>query len=154
MGITSKTRGKHLVGDQDNLQRPDSVLRRRATTLTAAQIKALYTTPQVLVPAPGSGKCNVVVEIFAKHNFTTTAFAGSNNLEFRYTSSSGAKVSADINASFLLATANALRSVKGVTTELTPVENAPIVADVPTADPTQGLGSVTVQVYYRTITIG
>lgn len=153
MGITSKVRGKVISGDQDLLSRPDVVIRRRATTLTAAQVKALNTTPQSLVPAPGTGKANVVLQIFAKNTFLTTAFAGSNNLEFRYTSSNGAKVSADIDAAFMLATATAYRSVTGVTTELTPVVNAPIVIDVPTADPTQGLGSLTVQVFYRTITV-
>lgn len=164
MGIAAKIRGKAVYGyvqalsgmQSGNAVLPtynDCVIKRSETTLTAAQLKALNTTPISIVDAPGSGKANVVVEIFATHTFLTTSFAGSNNLEFRYTTSNGSKVTADINASFLLATATAYRSVKGVVTELTPVANAPICAFVPTADPTQGLGSVKVQVYYRTITV-
>jgi hypothetical protein len=95
----------------------------------------------------------VPVQIFAKHTFLTTHFTGSNDLEFRFTSSNGAKVSADIDSAFLLATATAYRSVSGIVTELTPVVNAPIVVDVPTANPAQGLGSITFQVFYRTITV-
>jgi hypothetical protein len=153
MGVISKIRGKQIVGAQDLLSEADRVIRRAATTLTAAQVKALNTTPRSLVTAPGAGKANVVLQIFAKHTFLTTSFAGSNNLEFRYTSSNGAKVSADIDAAFLLGTATGYRSVTGVTTELTPVVNAPIVIDTPSADLTQGLGSLTVQVFYRTITV-
>jgi hypothetical protein len=153
MGITDKQRGKKIFGAQDMLSQADLLVRKATKTLTTAQVKALYTTPIALVAAPGAGKANVVVEIFAKHTFLTTSFAGSNNLEFRYTSSNGAKVSADIDAAFLLGTATGYRSVKGVVTELTPVVNAPISINVPSADPTQGLGSLTVQVFYRTITV-
>lgn len=153
MGITEKQRGQIVRGNAALPTSDDQVTHRTVTTLTAAQIKALKTTPLAIVAAPGAGKANVIVEIFAAHNFLTTSFAGSNNLEFRYTSSNGAKATADIDANFLLATANAYRSVKGVVTELTPVVNAPIVANVPTADPTQGLGSVTVKAFYRTITV-
>ena len=153
MGIVTKVRGKQIIGDQDILSRPDVVIRRRATTLTATQVKALNTTPQSVVPAPGAGKVNVVLEIFAKHTFLTTAFTGSNNLEFRYTSSNGAKAANDIDAAFLLQTATSYRTTRGVETDAVPVVNAPIVVDVPTADPAQGLGSVTVQVFYRTLTV-
>jgi hypothetical protein len=153
MGITDKQRGKKVFGAQDLLSQADLVLRKATKTLTAAEVKALYTTPQVLVAAPGAGKANVPVQIFAKHTFLTTHFTGSNDLEFRFTSSNGAKVSADIDSAFLLATATAYRSVSGIVTELTPVVNAPIVVDVPTANPAQGLGSITFQVFYRTITV-
>lgn len=164
MGITDKERGSKVFGHVTGLtgitsknatlpSEVDQVTQRASVTLTAAEVKALKTTPQALVAAPGSGKANVVVEIFATHNFTTTSFTGSNNLEFRYTSSNGAKVTADIDAAFLLATEDTYKSVKGVVTEQTPVANAPIVVNVPTADPAQGLGTVKVQVYYRTITV-
>jgi hypothetical protein len=154
MGITNKTRGKSIFGEMDLISRPDVVIRRRATSITAAQIKALNTTPLSIVPAPGTGKVNVPINIFLKYVFLTTAFTGSNNLEFRYTSSNGAKVSADVDASFLLsASGTNYRVVNNVDTEQTPVVNAPIVIDVPSADPAQGLGSLTVQVFYRTLTV-
>jgi hypothetical protein len=151
MGVISKIRGKSIIGTEDRLYDPQNVLRTATVSLTNAQSKALATTPQVLVAAPGAGKCIAVVEIYAKNTFLTTAFAGTNTLEFRYTSSNGAKVSADIDAAFLLVTATAYRSLKGVATELTPVLNAPIVVDT-TGDATQGLGSLKFTVQYKVVT--
>jgi hypothetical protein len=153
MGITDKQRGKKIFGAQDLLSQEYAIIRKATTTLTAAQIKALYTTPLAVVAAPGAGKANVVVNIFAKHTFLTTSFAGSNKMEFRYTSSNGAKVSADLDNALLLLTATGYRHIGGVATDLIPVVNAPIVVNVPTADPTQGLGSVRLDVYYRTLTV-
>jgi hypothetical protein len=130
-----------------------SAAEKSTTDLTAAQIKALYTTPLALVSAPGAGKIISVLNIVVKYVFGTTAFTGSNNLEFRYTSSNGAKVTADVDAALLLAASGTnYRSVAGVVTELTPVANAPIVVNVPTANPAQGLGTASITVYYRTLT--
>lgn len=164
MGTTGKQRGGKVFGRVQTLSsmqnvnatlpsEDDQVIKRASTTLTAAQVKALNTTPRSILAAPGAGKANVIVEIFATHNFLTTSFAGSNDLEFHYTSSSGAKVTADMDNAFLLATEDAYSAVKGVVTNYTPVENAPIAVNVATGDPTQGLGSVNFKVYYRTITL-
>lgn len=153
MGVVHKVRGKVLYGAQDLLDQADLITRKQTTTLTATQIKALHTTPLAIVSAPGAGKANVVVNIFAKHTFLTTSFAGSNKLEFRYTSSDGAKCAADMDNALLLATETAYRHVTGQEADMVPVVNAPITISVPTGDPTQGLGSVTVQVFYRTITV-
>jgi hypothetical protein len=153
MGITSKTRGKTMMGTWDNLQYPDMVTRVQTTSLTAAQIKALYTTPIAIVTAPGALKVAAIVEVFAKYTFGTTAYTGSNNLEFRYGSAGGAKVSADIDAAFLLAASGTnYRSVKGVVTELTPLANSAVYIAVPSGNPAQGLGTMQVKVYYRTVT--
>jgi hypothetical protein len=152
MGITDKQRGKKIYGGMDLLSEYDRVLRKATVTLTATQLKALNTTPQVLVAAPAAGKFHVVTHIAARHNFLTTAFAGTNALEFRYTSNSGAKVTADIDAALLLLTASGSRVTPGVTSNFVPVAAAPITVNAATNDPTQGLGSMTFQVFYRTLT--
>ncbi len=153
MGIVEKVRGKSLKGTFQEIQAVGAATKVASRTLTALQVKALNTTPLVIAAAPGALKMIAVQEIFATYVFTTTAYTGSNALEFRYTSSSGAKVSADINASFLLAASGTnYTSVKGVVTQLTPVINAPITVSVPSADPAQGLGTLKLTCVYRVVT--
>lgn len=122
-------------------------------SLTAAQVKALFTTPCTLVAAPGSGKVALVHEILFSSTFLTTAYAGANNLEFRYTNGAGAKVTADIaNTTLNFATGTRYASVAGVTTELQPVANAAVVVCVPTANPTLGDSIVKFTVIYSIVT--
>lgn len=121
-------------------------------SLTAAQIKAIHTTPITAVAAPGAGKYISVDEIRWNMTYGSIAFTGSNNLEFRYTDGSGAKVSADLAAATLNAAANAIRSIKPVTTELTPVLNAAVVIVAPVADPGAGNSTATVTIRYHVVT--
>lgn len=126
-------------------------------TLTPTQVKALNTTPITLVPAPvatqgTTAKSVLIVEgITAYLSYGGTAYTGANALEFRYTDGSGAKVTADVSTTFLNATSNKYVSVAGVTTELVPVANAPIVVRVPTADPGAGNSPITFIVFYRQV---
>lgn len=122
-------------------------------TLTATEIKALFTTEIQLIPAPGAGRIIIVDEIVAKIVFGTIAYTGANALEFRYTDKTGAKVTADIAAAFInTAAGTAYASVKGVVTALTPVANAKIVVNVPTANPGAGDSLITFTVRYHVVT--
>ena len=154
MGIVSKVRGRALSGATPVLSDSGDAIQVASRTLTATQVKALNTTPLVIASAPGANKCSVVLEVFAKYVFGTTAYTGSNALEFRYTSSNGAKASSDVNANLLLSGSGTnYRVAKGADAAATliPVVNAPIVVYVPSANPAQGDGALTLKVYYRTI---
>lgn len=117
-------------------------------SLSAAEVKALNTTPQILVAAfPGA--VTTVNRIIFASRFGTVAYTGANNLEFRYTGAAGAKVTADIAAATLnFASGDQYSTVYGVTTELIPVVNTPIVVRVPTANPGAGDSPVNFTVLY------
>lgn len=146
-----------------NLADSDSYLAINTITLTPAQVKLLNTTPITIVPKPlrASLASNVagtvykavtiVTNIVARLNYAGTAYTGANNLEFRYTNGSGAKVTADISTTFLNSAASAYSAVAGVTTELVPVANAPIVVTVPVADPGAGTSPITFTIHYRIV---
>lgn len=124
------------------------------TTFTAAQIKAFYSTPKTIVAAPGALKYIDVDAIIAKLTYSTAAFTGSNNLEFRYTNGSGAKVSADLGYAFLNAEATSYALVHGVVSAQTPVVNAAVVVYVPSANPggSSAASTLTIRVLYRVVT--
>ncbi len=125
-----------------------------SVTLTAAQVKALFTTPITLVAALGSGIVGLVQRIAFGSTFVSVAYAGANALEFRYTDGAGAKVTADIAAATLnFASGTKRTTVAGVTAELTLVANAAIVVCVPTANPTAGDSPVTFVVHYMGVTL-
>jgi len=124
-----------------------------AIALTSAQIKALFTTPISLIPAQGAGTLVIVDEIILKNTFVTTAYAGANALEFRYTNASGAKVSADIASTFINLVATGYAYVRGLVSQLTPVANSAIVVTVPTADPITGDGTISGFIKFHTVTL-
>lgn len=126
----------------------------RKVVLTPTQITKLKTnnSPSLtLIPAAGKNTVIIVESIQARLNYNTVAYTGSNNLEFRYTGTSGAKVTADMSSTFLNSAAIAYDSVAGVTTELTPVANSPIIVCVPTADPATGNSTLTLVIKYRIV---
>jgi hypothetical protein len=125
-----------------------------SVTLTATQVKALFTTPQTLVAAPGVGKIILVDRITFASTFVSAAYTGANALEFRYTDASGAKVTDDIAATTLnFASGTRYATVAGVAAELQAVANAPIVVCVPTANPGAGDSVVKFNVQYRVETL-
>lgn len=148
MSIFSKFLG---IAKADSLQLGNQIAYTKRVTLTAAQVKALHTTPVSLVAAPGAGKYILVDDIAATLNYGTAAFTGNNAVEIRYTDGAGAKVTGDLAYAWLLGTATA--AVRAVPAAVTPVANAAVVAAVPTADPAAGDSTVSIEVSYRVVTL-
>mgnify|MGYP003490041633 FL=1 len=81
-------------------------------TLTNAQMLALRATPITIIPAPGAGKWIQVLEGCLVFNYTAVYTESADNLALRYVDGSGAKASADIEATgFVDATADAITNI-------------------------------------------
>jgi hypothetical protein len=127
------------------------LLRRRRLTLTSAQILALFTTPQTLLPAAGVGMYQEIDSITAMMKFGTIAYTGANAVEIRYFNAAGAKSTGDLAAAWLNNASTRVDKTIGVA--VTEVVNAPIVVCVPTANPGAGDGTVTFDIKYRTVSL-
>lgn len=126
------------------------VIEQKRVTLTSAEIKALFTTPKTLIPAPGAGFTHVVQEVVASLDYGTVAYTGANALEIRYTGAAGVKVSGDIAAACLNSASDRMDRAVPVAVAVA-VANAPIVACVPTANPAAGDGTLILDIIYRTV---
>lgn len=96
--------------DSDNT---NGLVLSRTINLTNAQIKALNTTPQVLVPAPWAWKAIVVQEVISALDYATAAFDTNTDLEIRYDwteawDGAGAEATMDSLDAILLLTADAI----------------------------------------------
>lgn len=120
-------------------------------TLTSAQILAIHTTPINLVGAQGANTYIELIGLVAKLDFNTTAYSASTNtLQILYTNGSGATVATALPNAFLTSASTA--AYKTVPSAVTPVANSPIVATV-AANPTLGDSTITLDVFYRVVTI-
>lgn len=135
-----------------SISKLNSLVTSTTVTLTSSQILALHGTPITLIPAQGANTIIVVTGIAAFLRFNSAAYVGTNNLEFRYTNGSGAKVTADMSSTFLNSSSNAYDLAPAVSTELTPVANSSIVVSVPTANPTTGNSQITFTIHYYVVT--
>ena len=80
-------RGNVIEGAVPPLQVAEGVI-------TSAQILAMQTTPVELVPAPGSGKVNVVETVYLQHDVGTAygGIASGDDIEIRYRNATGVEV--------------------------------------------------------------
>lgn len=123
------------------------VTERKQVILTTAQILALHTTPQVLLPAVAGKTISVDEIMFKAPAAGGVAYTGANAVEVRYTDGSGAKATGDIAAAALNSITS--RVDKAIGAAVTGVTGAAVVAAVPVADPAAGTGSVTFDIIYR-----
>lgn len=125
--------------------------------LSSAQLKALNATPIQLVAAPGAGKALVFEGAVAVYTKGTTDYtiASNKDVAVKYTNGSGLAVG-QLETTGLLDTASGFRYVAPYRTasgssDITPVANAALVANMTTGEITAGDGTVKLRVFYRTI---
>ena len=127
--------------------------------LTAAQVQNLFTTPITLIPSPGVGFAHIVERV-AVCKPAGTAFAGvalGEDLTLKYTNAAGLQVVSTIETTgFLDSATNQVRTAgpigaTGATAgDVTPADNASIVAALLVGDVTGG-SPVSFRVWYKTI---
>lgn len=122
------------------------------TTISNAEVRTLNATPVTVVLAPGASKYIAVERIHVQYVYATAAFdsvGASDDLEFRYTDASGAKVATNVETVGMLdQTADKYADTRGI--DCIPVANAPIVAHIATGEVygAAGGGSLIVTTYY------
>ena len=120
--------------------------------ITSANFLAIRSTPVTIVPAPASGKCNIVDNISFKMTTTATTYANGGALEFRYTGTSGTKVTADIAAAVVTAAAAvSFTNVRGIEASLTGTVDAIVVITAASADFITGTGTAVLTVQYHVV---
>jgi len=102
--------------------------------LTALQIRTLKTTAVEVIPAPGATRAISILHMHAWLAYNSAAYDGvgaGENLVLKYTNASGATITNAITGTgFADATSTQHRCVLGLQTEITPVANAAVVANV------------------------
>lgn len=124
----------------------------KKTTLTSAQVLALFTTPQSLVSAPWVGYAIVVHRVTGGVDYNSAAYATNTTQEVRYTNGAGTKVTADIT-SLVTATADKLVSVGGIEALTVLTENAAVVVCNATGNPATGNSPVSFTVDYSIVSL-
>ena len=122
----------------------------RWITLTDTEVKALNSSPKTLLSAI-AGQFFIVEHIGVYIDFNSASYAGANNVEFRIQNSGGAKVSGDLPSATLNTASDVSYICSRPSTDPVPLVNQPIIAYVPTADPTTGDSPLKVRILYRQI---
>jgi hypothetical protein len=122
-------------------------------TITSAQLLALNATPKQIVAAPGSGKAVVPIGAIL-YKPSGTAYAGiatGEDISFKYTNGSGAEVMQAEATGFLDQATAQTRYAFPVSTNITPVANAAIVAHMLVGEIITGDSDLLIRFYYRVI---
>lgn len=122
-------------------------------SLTSAQVLALSATPIVVLPAPGVGKAYILraLEVYKPAGTAYGGIATTEDLTLKYTNAAGTVLATVETTGFLDQATAQLRSVKSTAGDITPVDNAPIVAHIPTGEITTGNTPVNLRISYRVI---
>lgn len=132
--------------------------RENKVTIANADLKTLNATPVAIIPAPTEvGEAIVDVYVQAYYVYATAAFdsvGSGDDLSFKYTDGSGAKVCGDIETTgWLDQSSSAWRATGPVVTTITPVANAAVVAQILTGEiyGAAGGGYLVIKSQYRIV---
>lgn len=148
------TSGSITVGNYLN---PSLIEYVTATTISNAQLLALYDTPVQLVAAQGAGSLILVDKMVVDYHFLTAATAAGGAIQAQYANTvhgAGVAATASIAAATLngfVASAQMTVGSVAVAQVNTAVENIGIFLSNATADFTTGGGSAIVYTYYRVL---
>ena len=119
-------------------------------TIPTAEVLTLNGTPVVVVPAPGVGRANIILDVIASVAFASAAYATNTSLTVGY-GGTGILTITGILAATSSKVAMAAGTVAAVATAT--AQNAAIVASVATGNPATGDSPVTITVLYTTVNL-
>ena len=125
-------------------------------TITAAQALASFTTPVVVIAAPGAGKAIIVESAVASLVYVSATYAwnaGGALLKYK-ADASGASSGITFLEAFLESSSGTnVQFVRGAATAHSPDINQPLVFQSAAADPTTGDSPIKIRVYYRVVPV-
>lgn len=124
--------------------------------LNAVNILALGVTPVTLLPAPGAGKCIVLLDVTGRINFGTTAYVANTDLAIQ-----DATTGNDLFTDGVLGTGTLLPSVATRVGKIPAAfsgtviitENGAVNISAPSGNPTVGDGTLNIYLTYKIITL-
>lgn len=105
-----------------------NVVQYAEVAVSVAEMLALRATPKTLVAAPGSGYVLEFISATFIFDYAAVFTDSSDDIVVRFTDGSGAIASTTLDVTGLLDNAaDGVRTLKAITTDLTPVANSPLV---------------------------
>lgn len=132
----------------------ESLLKTTTISISSAELKALFTTPKILLAAPGAGKVNVLERLVFSYTHGGTDYAGTGNMTIRYTGTT-----TNILESVMDHIAGATSKLFQVSSKATTSYSVPLISNQSieltnaTADYTLGNGTVKIFLKYRIVTL-
>jgi len=120
-----------------------------AVTLPSAQIDTMYTTPVVLIPAPGAGMSIVVDQVLMRFTAGATQFTGGGALTVGY--ASGAACFTTLPAATITSASSSDTVLGSTAANITATQNAAIQVTNATAVFAAGNGTLTIHLWYQIV---
>jgi hypothetical protein len=130
----------------------DSAIQKTVVTISSPEILTLFTTPKIIIPAPGANKVISLYSIIDQLIFNSIAYTVPffSLLNFYYTDIAGKEAGGN-STLFVDRSVTTLEKVKMNTTQANITENAPIVAQHTSGNPTLGNSIIKVFAFYQII---